>query len=284
MKTIFKAITKNDILAINVVSVLLIIIITFLPITALRVVFGLPFLLFLPGYAWVSAFFPRKEQLDRLERILFSTGLSFALVPLTSLVLNITPWGIRLYPLLVSLSVLILAGSLLCWYRRRNLTPEEKGSASLHVGFLKWTKESALTKALTVVLVLTILGSLGVITYFVVNPKVTETFTEFYILGLNGTTDQYPQDAHVGDKVPVTLGIINQEKVVSSYRIEIIIDGVENTAVTPVTLNPGEKWEQPVTFTPTKIGSHQSVEFYIYRDQSTEPYLKPLRLWLNVNP
>ncbi|HPC28222.1 MAG TPA: DUF1616 domain-containing protein, partial [Candidatus Methanomethylicus sp.] len=35
-----------------------------------------------------------------------SIGLSLALVPLTGLVLNYTPWGIRLDPIVVSLSLL----------------------------------------------------------------------------------------------------------------------------------------------------------------------------------
>ncbi|MEM1745096.1 MAG: DUF1616 domain-containing protein, partial [Candidatus Nezhaarchaeales archaeon] len=43
-----------------------------------------------------------------LERLALSIGLSLALVPLVGLILNYTPWGIRLDPIMVSLSLLTL--------------------------------------------------------------------------------------------------------------------------------------------------------------------------------
>jgi uncharacterized membrane protein len=37
--------------------------------TPLRVIFGLPFVLFLPGYALIAALFPGKSDLDGIERV-----------------------------------------------------------------------------------------------------------------------------------------------------------------------------------------------------------------------
>lgn len=68
----------------------------------LRYVFGSALVLFLPGYSLIEALYPKRE-LDDLTRFALSIGLSLALVPLTGLVLNYTPFGIRLLP--VSLSV-----------------------------------------------------------------------------------------------------------------------------------------------------------------------------------
>jgi uncharacterized membrane protein len=45
-------------------------------------------------------------------------GLSLALVPLVGLVLNYTPWGIRLEPSVISLSILTLALSLVSARRK----------------------------------------------------------------------------------------------------------------------------------------------------------------------
>ena len=48
-------------------------------------------------------------------------------------------------------------------------------------------------------------------------------------------------------------------------------------------LGPGEKWEDKISFTPTKTGDDQKVEFFLYRNEETSPYLdKPLRLWVSV--
>jgi len=44
-----------------------------------------------------------SEELDNIERIAPSIGMSLALVPITGLILNYTPWGIRLTPVTLSL-------------------------------------------------------------------------------------------------------------------------------------------------------------------------------------
>jgi len=72
------------------------------PIVYARYLFGAVFVLFLPGYSLVRALFGRRE-LDSIERLALSIGLSLALVPLAGLLLNYTPWGIRTAPVTFSL-------------------------------------------------------------------------------------------------------------------------------------------------------------------------------------
>jgi uncharacterized membrane protein len=76
------------------------------PLLYVRYVLGGVFILFLPGYMLISALYPRAGELDELERLALSIGLSLAIVPLVGLVLNYTPWGITLAPIMVSLAVL----------------------------------------------------------------------------------------------------------------------------------------------------------------------------------
>ena len=73
----------------------------------LRYVFGSVLVLFLPGYSLIEALYPKKE-LDELTRFALSIGLSLALVPLVGLVLNYTPFGIRLLPVTLSIAGLTL--------------------------------------------------------------------------------------------------------------------------------------------------------------------------------
>ena len=84
----------------------------------LRIALGSVFVLFLPGYSLVEALYPREEDLSPLERLALSIGLSLALVPLVGLLLNYSPWGIRLDPVVASLSSLTLALLLASAYRK----------------------------------------------------------------------------------------------------------------------------------------------------------------------
>jgi hypothetical protein len=75
------------------------------PVVYIRYVLGSIFVLFLPGYTLIKTLFPTKE-IDNIERTALSIGMSLALVPLVGLLLNYTPWGIRLTPIALSLLAL----------------------------------------------------------------------------------------------------------------------------------------------------------------------------------
>lgn len=74
------------------------------PIVVFRWVLGSILVLFLPGYVLLQLLFPKGSEIDSLERFALNIGLSLALVPLIGLILNYTPWGIRLVPIVTSLS------------------------------------------------------------------------------------------------------------------------------------------------------------------------------------
>lgn len=74
-----------------------------------RYIVGSLFVLFIPGYSLIQCLYPLREELTDLERLALGLGLSLAVVPLVGLILNYTPFGIRLRPIVVSLSALSLA-------------------------------------------------------------------------------------------------------------------------------------------------------------------------------
>ena len=95
-----------------------------LPLVAIRWVLGSLFVLFIPGYVTVEALFPKGRELDTIERFALSVGLSLALVPLVGLLLNYTPWGIRLNPIVVSLTILTVALAMVALAREYRLSTE----------------------------------------------------------------------------------------------------------------------------------------------------------------
>ena len=114
---------KKDFIFIVAFVIVSVVIITVPPLNAtpLRAVVGFPLVLFLPGYSLVSALFPRKDELDLLERIALSIGLSICIVVFIGLALNYTPWGIRLGPILLALSAFTLIETAVSAVRRMEI-------------------------------------------------------------------------------------------------------------------------------------------------------------------
>jgi uncharacterized membrane protein len=84
----------------------------------MRYIFGSIIVLFLPGYSLVEALYPGEEDLTPLERLALSIGLSLAIVPLIGLVLNYTPWGIRLNPVLTAITATTIMLLTISAYRK----------------------------------------------------------------------------------------------------------------------------------------------------------------------
>jgi hypothetical protein len=85
------------------------------PLVYIRYILGTIFVMWLPGYSFIKALFPiqvpiktSSKNLDYIERIALSAGMNLALVPFTGLILNYTPWGIRVTPVTLSLLILII--------------------------------------------------------------------------------------------------------------------------------------------------------------------------------
>jgi len=279
---------RTELLLLNLVVLALVAAIILSPSSILRIILGLPFLLFFPGYTLIAALFPKKQSLGGIERIALSFGLSIAVVPLIGLILNYTPWGIRLYPILISLTVFILAMSGVAWYRRRSLTEDERFKVSFEIGSPFWRGQSTVDRVLSVVLVLAIVGAIGTLGYVIATPKVGERFTEFYILGLQGKAEAYPTNLKLGEKGKIILGIVNHEQEEMNYQVKVIVDGMEegvkiwledeNEELTPIANNTiniealanEEKWERNLLFEPLQKGERQKLEFLLFSPKLRE--------------
>lgn len=271
----------KELLLLNAVTVLLVLAITLLPSSALRFILGVPFLLFAPGYALIAALFPRKKQIDTIERIAYSLGFSVATVALIGLVLNYTPWGVRLYPVLISIAFFVLAMSVIAWYQWYRLPETERFQVTWRVT-VPWKAEKGIDRTLSITLFAVIIIALGTFLYGILAPGVGEKFTELYILGAEGKAADYPKELTLGKAASVTVGLINREQTTARYKVMVTLDGEKIGETGEVPLNHDEKWEQVVTFTPQKTGADLKLEFLLFRDGGAEVYQKPLHLWVTV--
>jgi len=272
---------KNEFLWVLLFSLLLAALIIFNASGPLRVALGLPFVLFFPGYTLIAALFPAREDLDGIERVALSFGLSIAVVPLLGLALNYTPWGIRLYPILLTLLAFTAAMSAVALYRRNKLPCEKRFIISVNIDTPKWGELSRLDKILTVALAGAIVFAAGSLYYVVTTPKTGEKFTEFYILGPGGKAEGYPRDMKINEEKAVIMGIVNHEYRPVSYTAEVRAGGETVKRLGPFELAHEEKREETVGFSVYRPGENQKVEFLLFKDGEGEPY-RSLHLWVNA--
>lgn len=104
--------------------------------TYLRIALGIVFVFFLPGFTFIKVLFPKavplkttNKNLNKIERMALSLGLSLSLTPIVGLILNYTPWGITLTTItlsLLGLTVTFASVALLSEYKTRSTQTKER--------------------------------------------------------------------------------------------------------------------------------------------------------------
>lgn len=280
----------GDLLAAAALSVLTLFFTLVPPLASLpvRIPLGLIMVLFLPGYALIAALFPRKDDIDGMERVALSFGLSIAVVPLMGLGLNYTIWGIRLVPVVISLCLFTVMMVFAAQLRRSALGQEEVFSVAFRQVFraihseLMNNRGSRIDRALTVILVIVVILSVFALVYVVVTPKQGEKFTEFYILSPEGRAYDYPTSVISGQTSTVIVGIVNHEYDPINYTMRMAIQN-STFLSRDVRLADNQTWERPISYSLQHVGDNQKLEFLLYKEYNfTAPY-RDLHLWVNVS-
>jgi uncharacterized membrane protein len=253
---------------------------------AARIVFGLLFLLFLPGYSLVSALFPARRTLSTFERPVLSLASSFLLVAASGVLLDLTHFGIRLLPVVIFQSALVGILLPVAAVRRKRLAPEERfrvelcGKATGLKSF--WANAPKCGKALNLALTGSAALAAGVLIFTAAGPQQGEVFSEFYILGAGGLADDYVQEIVLGKSGEVTVGVVNREQCAAVYSVKIFIEGHPAGEMKAFALKHEESYEAATAFTPQRTGRRRKIELQLFKDNVL---YRSLHIWVDViNP
>lgn len=268
----------KDLILIFIITILGIIslIIPILSNSFFQTIFEYSFILFLSGYSLIAVLFPKINDLDNIERIALSFGLSIIIAPLIYL-------GLKSIPFLVSLSIFTISMLFIAFLRRKRVPENERFSVDFNGFFVgiksSFSSENKTDKILSIVLVASIILAISATAYVIVSPKEGEKFTEFYILGPNGKASDYPTNLTAGQTGNVIIGIVNHEYKDTNYKLVIKLNN-KTLNEQKITLANNQKYENKFNFT-SAAGDKQKLEFSLYKLPDENNVYRSLHLWIN---
>ena len=258
--------------------------------TLLRVLAGLPLLLFLPGYALSAALFPaRVEQgsdpqsrlsaldlrsISIVERLVVSVVASVVVVGLSGVVANALV-GVLLLPIVLIVVAITLGASVIAYVQRLRL-PESRRFAPLtrllDSGKLSLPRTaSAWFLLVAAVLALIVVGASGVAA---LGPD-GEGVTEFYVGGetVDGTIAMGEQPTTLAPGVSETHFLVVEQRQPAATNYTIVarlVDGGNGTASAStvgeyrVALDGTDTAVQPVSFSVGTDRTDPRIVYYLY--------------------
>jgi uncharacterized membrane protein len=189
----------------------------------IRIIIGLPFVLFIPGYTLLFFLFPRRNNpekgIDFVERIAFSFGLSMTVVSLIGIGLFYTPFGLHLEAMVLYICCFTIGVGGLAFFRWYKIHPDARFFITFSFSLPK--ANDKYDRILSVVLILIIILTIMTFIFVVFSQKGVEKSTEFYILGPREKAIDYPKNLTIDEKKNLFIGIINHEFQTMNYTIEI---------------------------------------------------------------
>lgn len=273
-------------------------------------ILGIPFLIFYPGYAIVSAVFPTRPPEAGpgtasgvgapgwVARLAIALGLSGVTIAVVGVVLGWTV-GIRLTTAVLSIGAVTLVVLGVAAVRRRSVSPDRRAAPLAGLGSpLGSGSTGSKLQAATFVLAVVVL--LGTIAYAGATPPPRETFSEFYLLSENDAGDlvaaNYTTSFVAGEDQPVHVAIENHEAQVTDYEVVVLaqsvgpngtVAGEEQLDRFTVEVPAGERNVVERQLATTRVGESVRLQFLLYKGPApSNPDVEnadlTLHLWVDV--
>ena len=180
---------------------------------------------FVPGYLFVAVLFPGIGEIEWVERLALSFGLSVAVDFFVGLLLNLLPSGIHRTTLLAAILTYTVGVGSLAYWRRFQLPVSSRLAAHVNLELISWRKASQLDKVLNATVAGSIVVALAAMTYVALAPRPSVQSTEFAIFGPTGGTSGYPIQLNVSQDGTVILYVVNHENADVNYTVRVDLVG-----------------------------------------------------------
>src|SRR5437879_5284721 len=215
----------DDLFAVAAMCILALAVIAGTGESPLRFALALLFVLFLPGYAITATVFPRGGEMDWIERIGLSVGVSLAVVPLLGLVLSVTPAGVRIEPIVAALLLVTLGMTVVAYEQRMALLQEDRLSLSIDLEVPRWRDLSIVDRALALGVAAALVLGAGGLAYTMTTSPPGLAYTELYLLDAYGSISSYPSRMKVNHDAVVILVVTNHERREVNYSFLVRLVG-----------------------------------------------------------
>lgn len=188
-----------------------------------RIIVGLPFILFIPGYLLLKVLFPYivkdNSSIDSTERFALSIVLSISIIAILGIIFTFRSWTLNPEPLFVFLIVINYFLGIIALVQSRKQVSDKYYTLSFKSLF-STSSQNRLDMGLKSIIIILMFITVCIFSYAILAPRQLETYTEFYMLGENDAVADYPRNAALNEDIPLTIGIINHEYQSMKYTLE----------------------------------------------------------------
>lgn len=270
-----------------------------------RLGIGIFFLLFLPGYTVVAALFPRadtestsnsehesrllmldpRSSISRVERVLYSVGVSIAIVPLIGIGLDRFVGSLSPAVITLVISVFTVCTAVIAAKRRINVPMNERFSIpiprfrAVRAGMVPTSNFDWVRKTILVVAIVVATSSVG----YAVTDDGQQRNTEFYLLTESEgelVAGQYPTELEVEEEREVVVGITNNGYQPREFTVVVLLqeyqDGDQRaTTVREVArfseeIEANSSWHRLTALSSPVTGRSLRFDFLLYEGQVPE--------------
>jgi uncharacterized membrane protein len=273
------------------------------------VVFGVPFLFFVPGYTVTVALFPRglpwktdieaAEGLLPFDRVVLSVALSLALAVIVGVNLEVTMWPIQATTVVGGLAVVTLVAASIGALRRSRLEPGYTLGTDRNRGSTVSSTATGSNLA-TLMVVLAVVVSLVSVAVVAGTDQRGESYTEMGLLTENDdgelVASGHPSELAVDEPTTLYYTLRNREQQTMSYSLVVRLEAVgQDGSVTRADrltsfdeeLAAGERIQREHSVSPTFQGEDLRLRYLLYTGEppaepTGEEAYRQMHLWVDV--